>query len=83
MSKDLFIYYLWSMLIPIPTLVWIFENKSGNLPLILLIIYCLVYRPILDSYRLIRKDVIRKKDIWKIFLGYGYVKWFRELYLED
>jgi len=83
MSKDLFNYYLWAMLVPISILVWFFEHQTGSLPVTSLLVYCLIYRPILDSYRLIQKGVIQKKDIWKMFVVFGHIKWFKELYLDE
>jgi hypothetical protein len=47
-----------------------------------LLIFAFVYRPLLDAGRLIRKGVIGRNDIWKLFVGYGHVRWFKELYLE-
>ena len=83
MSKDLFNYYLWAMLVPISILVWLFEHQTGSLPVTSLLVYCLIYRPILDSYRLIQKGVIQKKDTWKMFVVFGHIKWFKELYLDE
>ncbi len=79
--KNLFLYYLVAFVIPVPVLVWIFKTQTGYLPTGLLFFYLIIYRGILDSYRLILKGVIARNDIWKMFVG-GHVYWFKELYLK-
>lgn len=80
--KNLFVYYLVAMIIPLPVLYWVFKTQTGYLPIVLFFIYLFVYRTILDSYRLIQKGVIRKNEAWKMVFGFGHIRWFKELYLE-
>ena len=77
--KNLIIYYF-TILIPLPILVWLaFSNKTNSF-VILLLFYALVYRPIIDGYRLIEKGVISKKGFWELFIPFWSIKWFKELY---
>ncbi len=78
--RNLFVYYLVAFLIPVPVLVWTFKTQPGYLSVGLFFFYLIIYRGILDSWRLIQKGTIRKNDIWKMFVG-GHVYWFKELYL--
>ena len=78
----MFVYYLVAFMIPVPVLVWIFKTQTGYLPVGLFFFYLIIYRGFLDSYRLIQKRVIARKDIWKMFVG-GHVFWFKDLYLKE
>jgi len=80
--KNLFVYYLVAFLIPIPVLFLVMKTQPANLSVSLFFFYILIYRGITDSFRLIQKGTIRNKDIWKMFVGFGHIAWFKELYLE-
>ncbi len=80
--KNLIIYYI-VILLPLCVLFWIlFSLDNSKLFIILLLIYGIVFRPLIDAYRLIKKGVIQKKSWWKMFSPIAHVKWFRELYLK-
>ena len=51
--------------------------------IVVLAIFVFLYRPVLDSRKLIKKGVMDRSDIWKLVVGYGPIKWFKELYLEN
>lgn len=72
------------ILIPIPFLYLIAEDDYAWAFLVLLLIYCLIYRPIIDAYRLYSKGIISREDLTKSF--YKAPVWryqyFRELYLK-
>ena len=48
---------------------------------IFLLIYFLIYRPILHIFRLLRLKVIEKKDAWKFFIPFYQTKYFKDLWL--
>jgi hypothetical protein len=50
--------------------------------IIALVLFIFLYRPLLDSKKLINKGVMKRAEIWKLVVGYGHIKWFKELYLE-
>jgi hypothetical protein len=78
--KNTLIYYL-VILIPVPIMIWLVLTDKTLWFVISLLFYALVFRPITDSYRLIKKEAIRKKDIWKLFVPfYGRTIYFKKLY---
>jgi hypothetical protein len=46
----------------------------------LLLIYVLIYRPILHIFRLLNLKVIEKKDAWKFFIPFHQAKYLRALW---
>jgi hypothetical protein len=73
-------YYL-VILAPFSLMIWLGLAEKALLFVVCLFLYALIFRPIVDSNRLIKKEVIRKKDIWKLFVPfYGRIIFFRELY---
>jgi hypothetical protein len=80
--KNTFIYYC-AIMIPMFVLVLAAKNHvlSSTAFVVLLGLYLLIYRTITDSVRLISKNIISKKDFWKLLLPGSHFKYFRELYL--
>ena len=81
--KNLLTFYI-LILAPLGILFWL--NKSdlinGTLFVILLIFYALVYRTYTDGKRLANKNIIKKKDIWKMIIPGNRFEHFKELYLK-
>jgi hypothetical protein len=80
--KNLFTYYI-VILAPLGFLICL--NKAsligGTAFAGLMIFYLLVYRTYTDGKRLFDKEVIEKKDIWKMIIPGKRIAFFRELYL--
>ena len=78
--KKLIIFYiviLWPMVI----IAWlILAHRANNNILLNFTNYILIYRPIVEAYKLIMMGVASKRD-WKIYLPFTHGKYFRELYL--
>ena len=81
--KNLLTFYI-LILVTLGILFWL--NKSdlinGTLFVILLIFYALVYRTYTDGKRLANKNIIQKKDIWKMIIPGNRFEHFKELYLK-
>lgn len=81
--KNLFLYYV-LILTPIGILFWL--NKAdligGTLFMIFLLIYVLIYRTFIDGFRLFKKNIIEKKDIWKLIIPGSRLGYLKELYLK-
>ncbi|MGY0393287.1 hypothetical protein ACW5R3_12100 [Bizionia sp. KMM 8389] len=81
--KNLFIFYI-LILAPLGILLWL--NKSdlinGVLFVGLIIFYALIYRTYTDGKRLADKNIIEKKDIWKMIIPGNRLVHFKELYLK-
>jgi hypothetical protein len=81
--KNLQIYYL-LILAPLGILFW--SNKinllSEDIFVALLLFYALVYRTYIDGKRLSDKNIIPKKDIWKMIIPGRRFQYFKELYLK-
>ncbi len=80
--KNLITYYLLAIVLPLFLMITLLYLGLNRWFFISLLVFAFVYRPLLDGGRLIRKGVIKRNDRWKLFLGYGQVKWFKELYLK-
>tara|TARA_B110000093_G_scaffold16602_1_gene15346 strand:- start:108 stop:359 length:252 start_codon:yes stop_codon:yes gene_type:complete len=81
--KNLFIYYL-KILSPIGLLTWLSRTDLVNptLFVLLLFFYVLIFRTYVDGKRLSDKNVIQKKDIWKMIIPGKRFEYFKELYLK-
>jgi hypothetical protein len=81
--KNLLTFYI-LILAPLGILFWL--NKSDlidrTLFVGLLILYALVYRTYTDGKRLAEKNIIPKKDIWKMIIPGNRFEHFKELYLK-
>jgi len=81
--KNLFIYYL-TILSPIGVLIWLSRTDLVNptLFVLLLFFYILIFRTYVDGKRLSDKNIIQKKDIWKMIIPGKRFEYFKELYLK-
>ena len=78
--KNIFIYYF-VMTLPIPVLITISKDNS-MLFAIMLLLYIL-YRGFVDGLRLIEKNVIEKKDLWKsVIIPFWKSRYYKQLYFE-
>ena len=77
--KNIYVYYF-TILLPIPFLVWL--AKAGR-PLwftILLLIYAIPYRILIDGLRLVDKKLIKRNEIWKLIFPWKRREFIKELY---
>ncbi|MHB1146219.1 MAG: hypothetical protein ACYC01_01340 [Lutibacter sp.] len=81
--KNLLTYYV-LILTPIGLMIWLLKTDSINsLGFIgLMFFYSLIYRTYIDGKRLNDKNIIQKKDIWKMMIPGSHMKYFKELYLK-
>ena len=81
--KNLFIYYL-TILSPIGVLTYLSRTDLVNptLFVLLLFFYVLIFRTYVDGKRLSDKNIIQKKDIWKMIIPGKRFEYFKELYLK-
>jgi hypothetical protein len=74
------LFYYFAILVPIPFLIWVAINKESLLFVLFLFLYAIIYRPILDGYRLFKKGIIKKTEFWKVFIPFWRLKYFKNLY---
>lgn len=81
--KNLVIFYT-LILVPLAILCWLnnSERINGTLSLGLITFYVLFYRTYIDGKRLADKNIISKKDIWKMIIPGNRFLYFKELYLK-
>jgi hypothetical protein len=48
-----------------------------------ILIYVLIYRPFTDGFRLISRGIIRKDELWKVFIPLYKLKWQWYCYFRD
>ena len=78
--KNLFIYYF-SILLPLPLL--ILSSFNDSILFVSLLVLYIIYRSFIDSKRLLDKGILKKNEIWKMFIIPFYsFNYFRELYFE-
>ena len=58
-----------------------YEIIASNVFVLLLLIYILVYRTYLDGYKLAKKNIIPKKEIWKLIIPGKRLQYVKDLYL--
>jgi len=80
--KNLFTYYL-LIIAPLVILIWLNQADlvSGWWFIGLFLLYALVYHTYIDGKRLVGKDIIEKKEIWKMIIPGSRLAHFQELYL--
>jgi hypothetical protein len=61
-------------------MVYLYECELYETTLFLILAYVLIYRPIVDGYRLIRLGQLPKKEFWKMFIPFYGAKYFGALY---
>ena len=81
--KNTFIYYL-TILTPIALIVWLNKNESISSTYFVgaLFFYLFIFRTYIDGKRLSEKNIIQKKDIWKMIIPGKRIEHFKELYLK-
>jgi hypothetical protein len=81
--KNLILYYIF-ILAPIGILFWLnkYELVNGTVFVGLLLFYAIIYRTYSDGKRLADKNIIPKKDIWKMIIPGNRLQYFKELYLK-
>ena len=77
--KNVFVYYL-TILLPIPILIWISNTGDSKWFAILLLIYAIPYRTIVDGLRLVNKKVLKWNEIWKLWVPWKFRELIKELY---
>ena len=74
------LYYYLQILLPMALMVYLYECELYETTLVLILVYVLIYRPIVDGFRLIRLRQLPKKDLWKMFIPFYGAKYFGALY---
>jgi len=75
----LLFYYL-QILLPVALMVYLYERELYATTLVAILVYVLLYRPLVDSHRLIRLGEMPRKDRWKMFIPFYGAKYFGALY---
>jgi hypothetical protein len=78
--KNLFIYYV-TTLLPLGILNWLSKTDLMNptLFVLLLFFYALIFRTYVDGKRLVARNIMQKKDIWKMIIPGKRFEHFKEL----
>lgn len=76
----LFFYYI-LVLLPLPLIIW-FSKVNRDMFVFMLFFYALLYRPILDALKLLSNKTIKSNMIWKVFIPFWRLKYYRKLYFE-
>ncbi|MFB0939063.1 MAG: hypothetical protein QMB29_09015, partial [Urechidicola sp.] len=76
--KKLFIYYL-TILLPLGILIWLSKTDLINptLFVFLLFFYALIFRNYVDGKRLADRNLIPKKNIWKMIIPGKRIEYFK------
>jgi hypothetical protein len=74
------IFYYFVILLPIPILFW--TAKTDRLLFVFLLVAYIIFRNFFDGQKLINKNIIEKKELWKAFIPFWRSRYFKELYFE-
>lgn len=79
--KNLIVYYA-IIFIPLGLLLYFAKTKQlgSGCFVVLLFVYAFIFRAITDYARLRSKNVIEKKQFWRILIPGSRIKYFKELY---
>lgn len=78
--KNLILFYI-AILLPIFFIILFFKDMSSNMFVLILFLYFL-YRNFIDGYRLFLLNKIKSKDIYKTFLLFYNIRYFKSLYFK-
>jgi len=79
MLKNTLVYYV-LILLPVAALIYLSKHGFNNVFVISFFAYLLIYRGIVDGFRLYQKAIIPKRKIWSIIYSSRF-QYFKELYL--
>ena len=69
-------------IIPFLSLFLILNVFGGYWFVTFLLIYTLIYRPLLHIFRLLSLQKIEEKDAWKLFIPFYHNRFFRSMWFE-
>ena len=75
--------YHFALLAPALVLALYWQVLLPQVALLLLFVYVFIYRTFLDGARLSSKNIIRRRDIWKMILPGMRGKYFKQLYYAE
>lgn len=78
--KSAIVFWL-MVIVPFAGLYLAHELYGGNVFVIGLMIYAIVYRPVLNIVRLLQLKKISRKDIWKFYIPFYDIKYTKSLWL--
>lgn len=74
-------YYV-QIILPLPIFLVLYQMNLKNAFVITLLCYALIYRPLINAYRLISIGSIEKKDFMKAFIPFYSTKYFYDLFFK-
>ena len=77
--ENIFVYYS-ATLLPIPLMIWVAKSGNSLWFTILLFTYAIIYRTLIDGWRLVDKKLIKWNEIWKLVIPSTRYKFFKSLY---
>jgi hypothetical protein len=79
--KNLFTFYL-TILAPLAAIIWLSRENiiEGWVLVAVLIGYAVIYRTYTDGKRLIEKNVLQERDLWKMIMPGMRSRYFIQLY---
>jgi hypothetical protein len=80
--KNIKIYFL-TILTPLIAFIFLYKTKSieSTYSIVFFFFYLLFFKTYIDGRRLSEKNIISKKDIWKLIIPGTHLKYFKDLYL--
>ena len=79
--KNIILYYI-AVILPLPFLLLISRTAHPYWFVVLLLIYAIPYRTLIDGSRLVSKQLIQWNEIWKVLIpGWGR-KYRKDLYFK-
>ena len=66
--------------VPAFFIILIYKVYGSTFLMISILIYSLIYRPIVHIYRCLQLGVIEEKDAWKFFIPFYWNKYFKQVW---
>jgi hypothetical protein len=80
MKKLLTFYFL--ILLPLPVIYTVYKIGTPIFATVLIIMYVLVYRPIINGLRLRELGLVERKEFWMLFVPFYSLKYFHSIYFQ-
>ena len=74
------LYYYLIILLPMALILFLYKGEYYETTLLSIGVYVLIFRPLVDSWRLTYLGQLPKKDRWKMFIPFYGAKYFGALY---
>ncbi len=84
MKREKIVLFYVVLMMPL-LLLFVLKNsvRLGSVPFVVFLsIYCLIYNPLVQGYKLYRKGILKKNDLFKMLIPFYSIRYFGQVFLK-